>query len=435
MKAVWKVVPISDIDFGDRVRENYGDIDSLIASIKKDGEQLQALVVKKNPEGSEKPYTLICGGRRYMALKQLGWDAKVEIWPEEITEYQLRSMELRENLDRLNMDWREVIRAKERLHKLEIEQDPEHTIADTATLIGESRTLVSQDIELAKAIEDKPDLFKDAKSKSDAKKILARTKEKLLKKAILKKMNAIKTSEEELLNAICDAYRIGDAFEEVKKFEFETVDFVDCDPPYGIDLFSTQTASIDFEDDIEDYEAYITPLLKDLYKVLKKDSWMTFWFSLPRYPEVVSALKKAKFSFDPIPLLWIKEDKAGHMRHPQKRFKKPYETCLLVAKGNPVLNKEAPDGIFIDRVINRSHPTEKPRKTLTKIFKELVHPGDICLVPFAGSGNSIQVLFELGAKPVGFDQVEAYKVNFIDRVKGTIDASPGKISFTDNQLP
>lgn len=415
----WMVLPLDQIEFGERTRTEYGDIAGLVESIKKDGEQLQPLVVKR--EGTA--FRLICGGRRYMALKQLGWPAKCEVWPEDISEYQLRSMELRENLDRKQMDWREVLRAKEQLHNLEKTQNPSQSIEDTAALIGESRTLVAQDLELSKAISTKPEIFEEAKTKSDAKKILAREKEKILKKAILKKMEAIRSDGTKDFDNLIAMYRIGDCFVEMKRFPDHTFDFADVDPPYNIGNFDKIDGVPHFEDNIEDYEGFMRTLLVELFRVMKSECWMTLWFSITHYPMIRKVLDEVGFSYDPIPLVWIKEGQAGAMNHPQTRFKKAYETCLVVNKGNPALNSEAPNGIFTDRVISRIHPTEKPLKTLREIFKQMVQPGDLCLVPFAGSGNSIRVLHDMAAKPVGFDLNEAYKSDFASRVKGVIDAT------------
>ena len=59
------IVKLADIEFGDRRREEYGDLDELSHSLKEKG-MITAMAVKTTPD-QPKPYLLVAGGRRYKA--------------------------------------------------------------------------------------------------------------------------------------------------------------------------------------------------------------------------------------------------------------------------------------------------------------------------------------------------------------------------------
>ena len=96
-----KKILIDVIQIGERFREDYGDVESLAQSIKSEG-----LI---NPITVDTESNLLAGGRRLEACKLLGWDSidatifKIE------NEYELRIVELIENIQRK----REEMQARE----------------------------------------------------------------------------------------------------------------------------------------------------------------------------------------------------------------------------------------------------------------------------------------------------------------------------------
>ena len=70
-----KEIPLNEIDFGDRVRKDYGDIKELITSFKKEGiiQPLAVMEIFWSPDDGDEPahkYLLLAGGRRYTAAKE-----------------------------------------------------------------------------------------------------------------------------------------------------------------------------------------------------------------------------------------------------------------------------------------------------------------------------------------------------------------------------
>ena len=69
MTVELKTISIEQITFGERFRDEYGDLDTLAASLKKEG-IIQPLAVRACTGGDE--YILLAGGRRYKACLQAG---------------------------------------------------------------------------------------------------------------------------------------------------------------------------------------------------------------------------------------------------------------------------------------------------------------------------------------------------------------------------
>ena len=100
-----KVVPLESITFGERFREDYGDLSDLVLSFKKEG-IINPLTVRDNGDGT---YYLAAGGRRFKAaaLAELT-EVPVRCYSKDLTELDLRSIELMENICRKEMDWLEA---------------------------------------------------------------------------------------------------------------------------------------------------------------------------------------------------------------------------------------------------------------------------------------------------------------------------------------
>lgn len=178
-------IKLSEIKNTEPIRE-HGDIKALIESIKKEG-LLQPLVINQDNE-------LICGRRRLEAINHLGW--------KEVPIYKIKTDDdvdklskiLAENIMRLNFSWQEEIKVKEELDQLMrakygsakkgertdltcSDSEQVWTIKKTADLLNESKALISEDIQLAQALKEYPELAK-ASTKSMAKMELKKIKKK-----------------------------------------------------------------------------------------------------------------------------------------------------------------------------------------------------------------------------------------------------------------
>lgn len=89
------VLKIKDINIGQRVRDEYGDMESLANSIKEHG-LLHPIVVDAH-------YNLIAGGRRLLACERIGMKEIEAKMLGEISERELRVLELEENIRRKDL--------------------------------------------------------------------------------------------------------------------------------------------------------------------------------------------------------------------------------------------------------------------------------------------------------------------------------------------
>ena len=88
------MVEFSSIQVGDRARKEMGDLDGMEESIKDRG-LIQQLAVKELNDGS---FMLLAGERRYRVLERNQVDMiPVRIFPEDITELEMKSIEIAEN--------------------------------------------------------------------------------------------------------------------------------------------------------------------------------------------------------------------------------------------------------------------------------------------------------------------------------------------------
>lgn len=105
-------IPISKIDYGTNVRSEHDeDIMELAKSIE-EHDVLQPLVVR--PKGNR--YEIICGHRRYKALKLVGGDIPVPcIVRDDISDSDVVKVQLEENIQRKNMSALELVDAFEKM--------------------------------------------------------------------------------------------------------------------------------------------------------------------------------------------------------------------------------------------------------------------------------------------------------------------------------
>lgn len=158
-------IPITAVNPGTRLRQEYGDLPGMIASIQENG-QLQPIGLNQNGE-------LIWGGRRYFAhvaavemyaseenpdaetLAALEKFSYINVVYMHLTgEAQLRKLELEENLRRKDMTWQETIIGFLQYHQISEREanlaGKNWTMADTGAFVGLGRARIAQLLPLAR---------------------------------------------------------------------------------------------------------------------------------------------------------------------------------------------------------------------------------------------------------------------------------------------
>jgi ParB/RepB/Spo0J family partition protein len=410
-----------------RQREDVTKIEELAKSIKENGQIQPILITDKNE--------LIVGGRRRAACKKLGIQVTC-VYKSQVSDLELRSMELEENVQREDLTWHEKAKAVKELTELKQSiygrggsgKSSGWSNQSTADLIGVSRGEVSQTITLAKAIEQFP-ILKEAKNEADAKKML----DKMHEAAILTVL--IKRKEEELNNGgvpslFESSFLIGDAIEGLKIHTPEQFDFADVDTPYGIGLHEQKKSSqsnlelktmsryTEWDDKI--YMENIPIIMKEVYRVLKPNGWALFWFGIEWYQFIVNTLTEVGFAYDKIPNIWYGGDGSAQTMHPEVNLGRSYDTFIPARKGQPALAKMGRSNVFSfnkTAAQNKIHPTEKPIELMEEIVKTYIQPGSAGVVPFLGSGNTLRALFKYGCTCKGWELDDQLKFKCRIRVE------------------
>lgn len=433
-------IPLASIIVGERFRKQYGNMDDLIASIKEQG-LIQPIAVAKSRKDGE--YILLAGGRRLRACTTLGFaEMPARIYPDDISEEERRAIELTENIQRLDMTWPEELALKEEIHTL---QQKIHGIArkgikdgwsqaDTAKMLGESQPTLNRDLALARVLKTMPQL-KNLATKAEAmkvaEKLLKRTTSDVVAKKVLQQR--AETPEAKLRENIFKSYVLTDVFEGMKQIPDGSIKFIECDPPYGIDLGSVKKSasgkSIDAGAYTEvaeaDYPGFISKVISECARILHPDGWLVIWYGANWQSLIRDLLRKHKLLTSEIPAIWVKP--AGQTQQPNLYLASAYESFIYARKtNNACLASPGRRNVFQYNPVapqRKIHPTERPIELMTDIISTFVGKESNVLVPFAGSGATLLAAANLGMRAIGFDIDIDYRNAFIVRVN---DALPGK---------
>ena len=433
------IIPIEQIVVGERFREDYGDIVMLKESIKNEG-IIQPLAVALI-DGS---YNLLAGGRRFKACAELGiTNIPVRIYDEELSELQMRSIELMENIIRKDLSWIEATKLKEEIHKLQTQIHGVKTRSDaasgsgvgwsptdTANLLGLSRTAMFKDLSMAEALKTFP-VLKEAKNKGEAEKMLSKLTSAMvateMAERIQKKMGS--TPLDVQRNDLINAFMIGDFFEYVRKVPDGSVDIVEIDPPYsiGLDDYKNKTATDGGEATkhynevpVDRYIPFLNHLFEESYRCMSENSWIICWFAQePWFEHVYQAMRRVGLVGSRIAGIWVKGHSTGATLRPEYNLGNSYEPFFYMRKGNPTIARQGRGNVFNYKPIfpsNKVHPTERPIEMIQDLLQTLGFVGARVMVPFLGSGNTLLASANLGMQPFGYELSEEYKTDYILKV-------------------
>lgn len=435
-------VPMDQIDLGDRRREDYGSIDELMASIKERG--LIHPIAIQSDDGNP-PYKLCAGGRRFLACSLLHKDPSFEtsgtiacrIYDHPLSPLELKAIELFENLDRKDLNFKEECELKRDMHNLMVEIHGEKvstspnasgwSMRDTANMLGKSIGGVSDDIKLANTMSSMPELQLDqCKNKSEAMKMVSRLEETVLRAELVKR------AEKELGEVnkkLADFYILGDFFEKVKEIPTSSIDLVEIDPPYAIDLQKQKKLKLGYdavhgdsynEVEADTYHIFMKNVLQEAYRVMNDHSWLILWFAPePWFEPMYHILTEVGFKTRRIPGIWKKGTAIGQSKHPEIYLGASYEMFFYARKGSPTISKPGRSGVFDYSTVpptKKVHPTERPVGLMEDILSTFTWEGSRILVPFAGSGNTLVAASNCKMLPIGFDLSKEYRDAYVARV-------------------
>ena len=429
------IIPIEQIHEGNRRRKDYGDITELAKSIKEKG-LINPIAVGliENYEESEEVsnnyrYVLLAGGRRYRACVLNTMDAiPVRIYERVLTNLELRSIELEENIQRKELSWKETLRLQEEIHNLQVEihgtkisTSPDasgHSMRDTAKMLGKSNASISLDMKLTRAMKNYPELaWENCKNKNEANKLMKKVGNMVETKVLATAAKKSLKTGSRLAKKLIDSYIVRDCFEAMAEFPSNTFNFAEVDPPYGINLSRNkkcQDIGAYAEVESSEYAKFLTKLCSELYRILADDSWVVFWFAPhPWFDAVKQSLVIAGFNLYAIPAIWTKP--RGQTKIPTMTLGNSYEMFFYAKKGKATLVKPGRSNLFNFKPVNpelKTHPAERPLELIQEILKTFAKPNARVIVPFAGSGKTLIACAIENMIPIGYDLLGDFKDSY-----------------------
>lgn len=423
-----KLVNIADITLDDRYRKDLGDIEGLTASIAEKG-VLQPITLNTDLK-------LLAGERRYTAAKAAGLTQIPALLRAIEGEVDEREIELFENIHRKSFTWQEEANLTMEIDRLYKSKDSNWSGRKTAELLDKGKSQTNRSLQLAEAMQVVPELA-ECKTADEALKSLTKLKRNAIVAELSKRQTESVNSNIPAAQGgmaggvrsalkVADAnYMIGDVFKGLASLrDSGKVDFIECDPPYGIDLNKQKMGdSADTYNEVskDAYPEFLKTLTKELYRVAAKDCWLIFWFGPTWHTEVITSLKEAGWSVDPIPAIWHKG--TGQTMQPEVNLARAYEPFFVCRKGSPLMNKRGTGNVFTRSPCPTSgedakyHPTQRPLHLIQSLLQTFLAGPSHVLVPFAGSGATFRACYNEGHQVLGWDISDEYKPKYLLKVE------------------
>jgi len=421
-----------------RASFNQKDMEKLKSSLLTIG-QIEPIIITREK-------VLVVGERRLRACLDLDlsvWCAYVE----ETDPYTLKKMELEENICRSDLTAPEVILAKDELHQIEKEhyKAQEWGIAETATLLNESKSQTAEDLKLATFIKAAPLLFGEADTKTEVKRIVKKlerqmewdrlrqatellTKKKMDEQERSKSPREIKEEKEETqesrrtrwlrdkILSYKERVKTGDAFEELSKLPDNSINIFLLDPDWGISHHEKQKEGEDeFEDLPEDFKREFPILCRLVFQKAAPKSHLYCFFAIIYHEFVYNSLEEAGFQTNRRPIIVCKKGIAS-TRVADVWPGAGYEPVAFARKGHrPLVIKGRPDWFdtrWTTPTEKAGHPWAKPATVYAELLRRSAYPGDKVCDPMYGSGAAFvgcELLPELKLQWFGWDNVEDNK--------------------------
>lgn len=340
-------------------------------------------------------YRLVAGERRFRAITQLfelgisftcgterctPGNVPVTLLAE-LDPLTLREIELEENTIRVDLSWQERAQAIAALDALRKEQQPDHTISDTAREVfgysGAGTEKVRESIVLAESLSD-PDVAK-AKSHAEAVKVVRKKREAAHRLHLAAQFTPTE-SDHQILQ--------GDSREILKTLPPGKFSCVITDPPYGVgaDNFGSQAGTAHTYADDRDYarECYHA-LAEESFRVCAESAHAYVFHTIELFPAIAKLFAAAGWDVWPRPLIWYKGN--GMLPRPDHGPRYTYESILFASKGDRlILRPGLHDVLSYPPPSDKLHAAEKPVDLLIDLLSRSCNPGDAILDPFAGSG-------------------------------------------------
>jgi len=398
--GVFHAIPTASItiDRDNRQRRELTGVEELAESISRIG-LINPIVITRANE-------LVAGERRLTAIRLLGWDKISVQYVDELDYAGLRSIELEENIKRVDLTWQDQVRALAEYHELRTEQAEANgeawTQTATADAIGLDKANVSRQLMVARELSNPK--VAEAPKLSVARGIVERNNARKDDQAILSLRQDIAMPADRPLAVEPESIITASFNEWAPTYHGPKFNLIHCDFPYGIGAgdFDQGSAAAHggYDDSPDTYWTLCRTLADNLDRLASPSCHLLFWFSMKFYRETLDFFHtKTDFLVEPFPLIWMKSDNVGILPDPTRGPRRIYETAFLARRGDrPVVQAVA--NAYHGPTVRDRHMSEKPEPVLRHFFRMLVDTNSIVLDPTCGSGSAIRAAESAGARHV-----------------------------------
>ena len=410
-------------------------IEDLSRSIKQHG-LLHPIILK--PDG-----TLVVGECRLRAWKRLE-----KLFPEEYSSGipyrctdqfepdQLKAIELAENIQRLDLDWKDKslaflayyeIRSKwvAENETYEDGSSAEYTYAEMSGDLNCSDRTARRQVQVGRKVQSgDPEILACQTARAAGALIERRTKRVIenelvtfgeieIEKPKIKKKGTETVSDFDLdLDITVDLskpkpvdYKIekGNFTEWIDSYTGPKFNFVHCDFPYGInlhesDLYKTAAKDHQYDDSEELYDDLCSALIYAQDNVLSKSCHILFWFPMSKYWGTLRLFTDQGFFVEPYPLIWVKSDKMGIIPDPGRGPRRIYETAFIMSLGDRKILRPTVNAVWESSGgQGKEHVSQKPQAIFADFLRMFIDEDSTVLDPTCGSGTALAAAIGLGA--------------------------------------
>lgn len=409
-------VDITKIKVLNRTREDFGDMEGLIESIKDKG-VLQPLLLNNKLQ-------LRDGGRRYEAALRAGVKKVPALIRTDADDLDAIEVELICNLIRKDFTPAEQARHTKKLFDHCAAKNIDFSGRKLARMLDKSQKTVQRQLYIAEHLEQIPELG-TLKTQDEIEKAIKKLHETA---AVGELRRRQETSQSrgmvDMLKIAKANYRIGDCFKGMAELKTGgMIHFIELDPPYAVDLVTLREKKQGGADDktkkyqeipLKEYTTFMERMARETFRVASAHAWMICWFGNMNYHLVDSALRKGGWSVGAVPGIWAKP--SGQTAAPEYNLANSYEPFFICRKGQPVLTKHGRSNIFSFPQVphgEKYHPTERPAELIVELLETFCLPRSIVLVPCLGSGKTLRAAYLYGASAFGWDISNEYLDRFL----------------------
>lgn len=418
MKILIKTIKIEKSNEpSSRARNDFGDIERLILSIKEHGFIHPLLVGKLDEPDGDYEYVLISGERRLRAAVLAGLEEVPVTTRENTTPDERKAMELEENLIRKDFTWSESNECLLQLHELRQRAHGPATHSpnnegwgarQTAEILGRSLGSIGGALKFANDLREHPELLKKVKN------IPEMAARKIVRQSI----------EAEKLRALVNAkgidigveLKLGNCCTLIDDIPDRSIDLLLTDPPFANPGIVSAASGGGFRgaynldksnvSDIDTMFKAYKILIPKLAKKLKIGAHVYIFTGMGVvYTKLMELFGKSGFLMDDLPIIWDKM--RSSVPTGDFHYMSCYEACLFGHNGatTRTLWKPIKNIIPVAAIAGqiRVHPLQRPDELLRIMIENSTSIGQTVLDCFAGSGSTLKAARDLQRKAIGFE--------------------------------